>query len=83
MTKTTPSPEYGGRAEQSARLGFSTTTFDRLSRHPNFPKPINALPGKPLYRNADVDRALVQISDEREAALIDPLASIDELETSQ
>ncbi len=61
-------PEYGGRAEQALRLGVSTTTFDRLSKHPTFPKPLKTFPGKPLYRNADVDAVLRLISDEREAA---------------
>jgi len=65
--KKTPLAEYSGPGDQAARLGISRTSFERLSKHPAFPRPLKALPGKPLYRNADVDRALVQIS-EREAA---------------
>jgi len=63
-----PLAEYSGPGDQAARLGISRTSFERLSKHPAFPRPLKALRGKPLYRNADVDRALVQISDEREAA---------------
>jgi len=70
LNQNTPRPEFGSRHFQAARLGISTTTFDRLTKNPAFPKPIKALVGKPLFSNKAVDDALRLISDEnqREAA---------------
>jgi hypothetical protein len=44
---------------------MSRTTFDRLAKHPAFPKPLKVM-ARPLYRSLDVDLALFAISAENE-----------------
>jgi hypothetical protein len=60
-----PLAEYLAPGDQARRLGMSRTTFDRLSRHPAFPKPLKVM-ARPLYRTLDVDLALFAISAENE-----------------
>jgi predicted DNA-binding transcriptional regulator AlpA len=60
-----PSAEYLAPGDQARRLGISRTTFDRLAKHPAFPKPLRVM-ARPLFRSADVDLALFAISAENE-----------------